>query len=271
MRRKGNAEAIRFPDLPAGPEFLSAESGHTGFRRRKGYGTFPVSQIEEGGVNALPVLPRGQPGAFLFRRTERVRAPAVFFNCENSGIRQEGEREAIEDDGQFNEGLSLDYTYGFVFGKTDENNLFTPNKFGFSLNTGLIFSFDKQNRYGTTFDLLFKFGLETGFNHPLGLAVDLLLGTGKSCGDFLYDITTDDGNTEDMEIPYTDWCFKKGFRISVRSNLLNTQLKNTDVRLFFQYIDSKNPYNDAELREISIYNKWQEQSWSFGLLLVRYL
>jgi hypothetical protein len=158
-----------------------------------------------------------------------------------------------------------------VFGRTDENNLFTPNKFGFAINTGLIFSFDKQNRYGTTFDLLFKLGFETGYNHPLGLEFDLLFGTGKSCGDFLYTVVDENGAEEDMNIPYTEWCFKKDFRISVRSNLLNSSIKNTDVRLFFQYVGSTNPHDDDSLSQSGITNKWQEQSWSFGILLVRHL
>jgi len=183
----------------------------------------------------------------------------------------EDEQEAAENDGQFNEGLSLDYTFSFILGRTDKNNIFTPNKFGFSVNTGFVFAFDKQNRYGTTFDFLFKLGLETGYEHPLGLEFDFLLGTGKSCGDFIYTVVNEDGAEEDMNIPYTEWCLKRGFQLSVRSNLLHTQIKNTDIRLFVRYIDSKNPKDDAQLSKDGITNKWQEQGWSFGLLFSYHL
>lgn len=181
---------------------------------------------------------------------------------------EDDEQEASEDDGQLNQGVSVDYTFGFLFGRTDENNLFYPNKFGFALNTGFVFAFDKQNRYGTTFDFLLKLGFETGYNHPFGLEFDLLFGTGKACGDFSFDVE-EDGNIEHREIPYTEWCLKGGFQISVRSNLLHTQVKNTDVRLFVRYVTSRNPKDDAELLKEGIINKWQERGWSIGLLFAK--
>lgn len=178
------------------------------------------------------------------------------------------EREAVEGKNQFNSGLSAGYTYGLLVGRSDENNTFTPSKFGFSINTGFIFSYDSQKRYGTTFDLLWKLGLESGYNHPLGIEVDFLLGTGKSCGDYTFTLKDDEnGKTEDMDIPYTDWCLKYGAQLSLRSNILSTQIKNTDIRLFVRYVYSKNPQNDAELDELGIDNFWQEESWTFGITL----
>jgi hypothetical protein len=191
---------------------------------------------------------------------------------ESSGLKQsykndDDEQEAVEGKGQFNSGLSSGYTFGLLFGNTDEKGMFIPSKFGFSLNTGFIASFDRQKRYGTTFDYLLKLGIEAGYNHPLGIELDFLLGTGKSCGDYNFSTKDENGTIEDFEIPYTKWCLKYGTQLSFRSNILRTQIKNTDIRLFVRYVYSKNPENEDELFDQGIDCLWQEESWSFGLML----
>ena len=141
--------------------------------------------------------------------------------------------------------------------------MFTPNNFGFAVNTGFIFAYDRQKRYDTTFDFLWKLGLEAGYQHTMGVELDFLLGTGKTCGDYVF--TTNDENNPEIEVPYTSWCMKYGFQLSLRSNILRMQIKDTDVRLFARYVYSKNPENEQELWNDGIDCLWKEESWSFGL------
>lgn len=169
----------------------------------------------------------------------------------------------------FNWGLNFGYSLVFAPGRVEGNKLYL-NRFGIAYSTGLIASFDKQDKYGTTCDFLLKLGIEAGHGHPMGIGFDLLVGTGKSAGE--YNFTLEDNEAapnnnepEEMNVPYTMWCFKYGAQLWLRSNLLRAKVKNTDVRLFARYVYSKNPENEDELFRDGIFCDWHEEGWSFGM------
>ncbi len=162
-------------------------------------------------------------------------------------------------------GLNTAYSLTCVWGQIRGDSL-VLNRLGMGYSTGFMACFDENKTYGTTCDFLFKIGFEAGNGHAMGIGVDLLLGSGKSAGQYTYTQETDEGNEpEDVEIPYTKWCLKYGFQFWVRSNLLQAQMKNTDVRIFARYVYSKNPDNTAALADDGIICDWHQESWSFGL------
>ncbi len=172
-----------------------------------------------------------------------------------------------------NFGLNIGYSLVFVPGHIEGDQL-RLNKFGFGYSAGLVASFDKQDYYGVTCDFLLKLGVETGNGHQMGIGIDALVGTGKSCGNLYYSGLDDSsGNNEpadesvyeDWAEPYTAWCFKYGAQLWVRSNLLRTSLSNTDIRLFARYVYSVNPNNINELEKYGIDDVWSGESWQFGI------
>ncbi len=170
---------------------------------------------------------------------------------------------------QFNWGLNFGYSLFMVPGSIEGDQL-RLNKLGLGYSLGLIASFDKQDRYGTTCDFLAKLGFEAGNGHAMGIGIDFLVGTGKSAGDYNFTARVEaDGDVpehdEDYTIPYTKWCFKYGTQLWIRSNLLQAKVKNTDVRLFARYVYSVNPENEDELLREGIDCDWRTESWSFGL------
>jgi len=112
---------------------------------------------------------------------------------------------------------------------------------------------------------MLKLGIETGYGHNMGIGFDILLGTGKSAGDYVI-YYNDDGEIESLSQPFTKWCFKRGAQFWVRTGMLGTALKNTDIRLFARYVYSQEPDPDPDIAESpGIFTVWQEESWQFGL------
>lgn len=173
--------------------------------------------------------------------------------------------EKDENDGKFNGGFAGEYTFSFIPGHM-ENGVVKLNPFGFAINTGLVFSFDKQDYYGVTCDLLGKVGFEAGFGHKVGFEVDFLFGGGKSCGAYYHLFDTDsDGSVADEAItgdPYTAWCPKLGGEVSFRSGLLTG---NKNAKLFARFIHSCNPNKLSDAKAVATQTTWFADSWQIGL------
>lgn len=179
-------------------------------------------------------------------------------------------RDTPSDDNPINFGLNIGYSLVFCPGHIEGDQL-RLNRLGFAYSVGAIAQFDRQDRYGTTCDLMAKIGIETGFSHKMGVGIDLLVGTGKTSGELsLYDPTALYGDAElpenlETNTPYTDWCFKYGMQIWVRSGLLHTMLKGTDVRLFARYVRSVDPNKGTDFSNMGMMSVWNEESWQFGV------
>jgi len=172
------------------------------------------------------------------------------------------DQEAVEDMSDMAEQISLgfnvDYTLKFVPGTIQGEEL-ELNRFGFAYSLGLLAAFDNHNSYGVTCDFMGKFGVETGNGHVMGVGLDGLVGVGKSSGS-VYFLDGED------PVSYTDWCLKYGAQFWIKTNLLTTGLKNTDVLAFARFIYSKDPY--PELQDMDdIIAVWNEESWTFGVTL----
>lgn len=173
---------------------------------------------------------------------------------------------------QLNFGLNVDYTLKFVPG-TIKGDMLELNRMGFAYSLGLVAAFDHQDKYEVTCDFMGKFGVETGNNHPLGVGFDALVGTGKSSGSLYFIDDADDGKNDDDDdddddddpIHYTAWCFKFGGQFWVKTNLLTSGLKNTDILLFARFVYSVDPHNDKN--DNNVISIWNEESWSFGVTL----
>ncbi|HCU59462.1 MAG TPA: hypothetical protein DIC64_05755 [Alphaproteobacteria bacterium] len=170
-------------------------------------------------------------------------------------------REVPDVISNLNLGMNIGYSMIFIPGRIDDD-LWAPNKFGFAYSTGFIASFDREDNKEVTCDFLWKLGVETGNGHTLGIGVDLLLGGGKTAGT-AFDLQ----DAELVSAPYTAWCFKQGVQVWLKTNLLTTSIKNTDILAFARFVRSQNPYNDEELLKDNILNLWKEESWQFGITL----
>lgn len=167
-----------------------------------------------------------------------------------------------DDSHSFNIGLNIGYSLVFVPGHIEGNRL-KLNSFGWGYSLGFIASVDKQDKYGTTCDLLTKIGMETGNGHAMGIGLDFLFGSGISAATICFD-----NNDIDMTDYDTRWCWKYGFQLWVRSNMLHANIKNADIRLFARYVFSIDPTNDDDFivdgKEYGYY-LWSPDSWQFGL------
>ena len=176
--------------------------------------------------------------------------------------------ESIGD--KINSGLNVGYSLVFIPGRIEGDQLHI-NKFGFGYSLGFLASFDRQKKYDVTCDFLGKIGVETGNGHDIGLGIDFLIGTGKSAGDYTIFAIDEQGNVlyEDddnmLVINTTEWCFKYGAQLWVRSNLLRTGIGNTDVRLFARYVYSRDPKEQGLFDNSPIFWDWMEESWQFGV------
>lgn len=176
----------------------------------------------------------------------------------------ESERMENSKKSMFNYGLNVGYSLVFIPGH-EEGNQLRLNRYGFAYSAGLIASYDKNDDYGVTCDFLLKLGIETGYGHNMGLGFDILLGTGKSAGDYVV-LYKDNDDVEMLTQPFTKWCFKRGAQFWVRTGMLGSALKNTDIRIFARYVYSKEPAEDVLSDDESIeFSVWQEESWQFGL------
>lgn len=160
-----------------------------------------------------------------------------------------------------NLGTNIEYSLKFIPGKLSDG-IFKDNPFGFALDLGLVLAADKQSEYGFTFDGLLKVGIETGFDHSMGVGLDFLFGTGKSPG-FAYFL--EEGTPNSEPIPYTEWCFKNGFQFWVRSGLIKQLLPNSTTSIFVRYVYSQEP-KDA-ISDENVFLFWQEEALQIGLLI----
>ena len=233
------------------------------------------AQNEERNLTEVPVFGKSK---FTQRHyiTQRLEISVIggtdIKDGEGSSVKNEYDSPEDEDKSEpgFNWGLNFGYSLVFAPGRVEGDKLYL-NRFGIAYSTGLIASFDKQDKYGTSCDFLLKLGIEAGHGHPMGIGFDLLVGTGKSAGEYNFTVEDDEAapnnnsEPEEMNVPYTKWCFKYGTQLWLRSNLLQAKVKNTDVRLFARYVYSKNPEDEDELLKDEIFCDWHEESWSFGL------
>lgn len=159
-----------------------------------------------------------------------------------------------------NFGMNIGYSIIFVPGQIKGDTL-QFNRFGFAYSTGFMAAFDSQKDCDVTCDFLFKLGVESGNGHLLGIGIDGLIGAGKSLG-AVYDLTETDADPED----YTAWCLKYGAQLWLKTNLLNTSIKNADILMFARYVYSQNPIKDSDFPP-DVFNSWMEESWQFGVTL----
>lgn len=166
-------------------------------------------------------------------------------------------------------GLNFGYSLIFVPGREEDGQL-RLNRMGFAYNVGLVASFSRQEKYGTTCNFLLKSGIETGNGHPMGIGFDVLGGYGKSAGDTYLTIYEED-DADDLATPYTEWCWQYGAQIWLRSNLLHTAVKNAEMLIFARFVRSVDPYRNEETFFVSdklmFDNYWKDESWSFGITL----
>ena len=165
-------------------------------------------------------------------------------------------------------GLNFGYSLIFVPGREEDGQL-RLNRMGFAYNLGLVASFSRQEKYGTTCNFLLKSGIETGNGHPMGIGFDILGGYGKSAGDTYLTIYEED-DADDLATPYTEWCWQYGAQLWLRSNLLHTGINNAEMLIFARFVRSVNPNKDETSYisdNIAFDNYWKDESWSFGITL----
>ena len=160
-------------------------------------------------------------------------------------------------------GMNFGYSIIFVPGEI-KGDMLEINRFGFAYSTGFLASFDRQKDCDVACDFHAKIGVEAGTEHVLGVGINGLIGGGKSLG-AIYDL---DFNVETEPQDYTAWCFKCGAEIWLKTNLLSTAIKNTDVLIFARFVYSKDPQT-IEYDPKTNYNFWMEEAWKFGVT-VRY-
>ncbi|MBR6355947.1 MAG: hypothetical protein IKR92_03725 [Alphaproteobacteria bacterium] len=164
-------------------------------------------------------------------------------------------------------GLNFGYSLIFVPGREEDGQL-RLNRMGFAYNVGLVASFSRQEKYGTTCNFLLKSGIETGNGHPMGIGFDVLGGYGKSAGD-TYLLVYEEDDADDLATPYTEWCWQYGAQLWLRSNLLHTAVNNAEMLIFARFIRSVNPNGDELTSfvsdKIAYENYWKDESWSFGI------
>ena len=173
-----------------------------------------------------------------------------------------------DDSHSTNVGFHAEYTRSYQWGTLEGDSL-RLNRFGGAISFGLLFSADKQEKYGTTWDALAKIGIEMGKGHIMGVGLDFLFGVGTSAVASVFEDMGPDGN--DLYGYDTHFGKKWGFRPWIRTGLLHTSIKNTDVRLFFEYVYSPDPTDDRDFidpengKSIGYY-LWSPESIRIGLV-----
>jgi hypothetical protein len=188
-------------------------------------------------------------------------------SCSAQNFSSDDYEDQQENFNKGNFGISIDYSFGIYPGAVDGDSI-KINKYGFGYDLGLVAAFDKQDHYGITCDFLLKAGIETGYGHKMGIGFDFLGGTGKSGGMSYYlDDDLKDWDDIDSE-PYSKWCLKYGAQLWIRTSLLSTGIKNSNIRLFIRYVNSLNPGPEQEPYEGGVkLNNWLKESWQYGLQL----
>lgn len=179
------------------------------------------------------------------------------------------------DDDQVDSSLGLGMNFGysllFVPGR-EENGMLRLNRMGFAYNVGLVASFSKQDVYGVTCNFLLKAGVETGNQHMMGIGFDVLGGYGKSIGNIY--MLSNDADEDDLAQPYTSWCWQYGAQLWLRTNLLKTAVKNSEMLIFARMIRSALPKGYSEYVQITnslaFEDYWKDESWSFGVTMRYY-
>ncbi len=181
------------------------------------------------------------------------------YNTPADGVDLGDVADNIDDKIGSNLGANVEYSLTFIPGKISDG-VFKDNPLGFAFSLGTVLSVDNSGEY-FTFDGLLKIGIETGYDHSMGVGLDFLFGTGKSPG-FAYFL--DEGNTGSEPIPYTEWCLKNGFQFWVRTGLIRQILPNSTTSLFVRYVYSMEP-DEIESEDTFLF--WQEEALQIGLLV----
>ena len=185
-----------------------------------------------------------------------------------------------------NIGLNVGYSLTIAPGKIEGDQL-RLNRFGFGYKFGLVAAFDRQDDHDVTCDFLLKLGTEVGIGRPLGIGLDFLFGGGKNARtNYFFDTkalgTTDNDqqNPDDTEAEYdfddeepentTEWCWKYGAQLYIKTNFLQTKIKNTDVLAGVRYvrsIDRNNSTDEEKLFDAGVLTLFPEESWQFFLTI----
>lgn len=162
-----------------------------------------------------------------------------------------------------NTGFSIDFGYSVIFipGYEEDSKLFL-NKAGFAYSLGLIASFTRNDRYGTTCNVLLKAGIETCYNKKMGIGLDLMGGYGKSPGDIFWYKNIAEDTAPTLITPYTLWGWEYGGQLWLKTTTIN----KSDIIIFARLIMSPDPGEIQKFSAIS-YNLWKEESWSFGIII----
>jgi hypothetical protein len=204
----------------------------------------------------------------LFKKHHIEQAIEIYPTISTDKISQAEAMSSISTDEINNTGIGLSFGYalGFIpcYEEADQLHM---NKAGFAYSLGLIASFSRSDRYGTTCDFLGKIGLETCRNRRLGIGGDFLCGYGKASGDIFWfdDIVKDEAPKSST--PYNEWTVEYGGQVWVKTGLMNNSFtSNTDILLFARLIINKEP-RDVTPFSKTHFNVWRKETWSFGVIL----
>ncbi|MBQ9271604.1 MAG: hypothetical protein IJ218_05010 [Alphaproteobacteria bacterium] len=159
-------------------------------------------------------------------------------------------------------GMNFGYSFIMVPGKEEDGKLLL-NRMGFAYNIGLLASFCRQDKYGTTCNFLLKIGAETGNGHSMGIGFDVLGGCGRSSGD-TYQLEYQDNEEYDLATPYTSWCWQYGMQLWMRTDMIRITFPNTEMLVFARFICSVDPMKDEDMVKGFDYY-WKDETWSFGV------
>lgn len=229
----------------------------------QGYSSFNAGNLTE---RKDMVYPLGKRGLFKKHHIEQAIEICPTISTDKTSKAEVG--SSVNPDDINNTGLGLNFGYSVSFIPCyEENGKLHMNSAGFAYSVGLIVSFTRSDRYGTTCDFLGKVGLETCRNRKLGIGGDFLCGYGKASGDVFWfeDIVTDEAPKSST--PYNKWTFKYGGQIWIKTGLLGNSFKsNTDILLFARLVLNKEPNDITQMSKIH-FNLWRAETWSFGVIL----
>ena len=243
---------------------VSTETTGSMYDMVQGYSSFTAGNLTEGRDMVYPLgKQRG-----LFKKHHLEQAVEIYPTISTDKVSQADVMSSINLDDINNTGVGLSFGYSLGFIPCyEEGGKLHMNKAGFVYSVGLIVSFTRSDRYGTTCDFLGKVGLETCRNRKLGLGGDFLFGYGKASGDIFWfdNIATDEAPKSSS--PYNTWTPKYGGQVWVKTGLLGNSFKsNADILLFARLVLNKEP-NDITPTSQVHFNVWRKETWSFGVIL----